>query len=793
MSANKMMVSWKTSLLALLAFAVGCNMMLIEIQMVNAKSAQSEVYAPLPQSANVYVDLRVGSSGNGSSSSPYQTVSEGVNAVADNGTVWIRRGVYAEPLTISKKLTLRADDNDPVLIAGVGPGDADGDALPDLWEVVGVDSNGDGRIDVNLPAMGADPKHKDIFVEIDYMVQPPSRPGAADGHSHEPMPSAIQLIVDSFKNAPVSNPDGRDGIHLHVDYGRNAPLTYGSAPTWGNLSRSEALGHQNFISTCNSAGSFQWNGFDAIRNTNFSSARIRVFHYSIWAHSLCTTLPGTSGISRGIGASDFIVSLGQWTNSVGNLNQQAGTFMHELGHNLELRHGGGGDTPEYKPNYLSVMNYSFQTDGLWVTSGVNRFDYSRFDLPDLRESSLDETAALGWPSNASHILGTRVRCPDGPDSGSTPDRKWIGINTIDWNCDSDTTDTNVQFDINQDGISNSVLTSFDDWAKISEAGFDSGGQIGPSGLGLGFVPVEPPSETPVDELTPDMAPSDPPPLPNQAPVAVDDTFTVAQGESTSLNVLTNDADSENDTLTITDVSTSTNGIVTTDGTLVSYTPNEGFSGIDSFTYTVSDGNGGTATAMVNLSITESEQPSMIVSVAGLNFTSTEGSNPTNQTITINNSGTGTLNWTASESIEWLTLSATSGTAPSDVVVSIDSSGLQTGDYTDEISITAGEQTEIVTVNLTINSAETPTQTLGDVNCDNRVSIADAVLIAQYLADLRSGNQGCPLPTGDALSMNLDGADVNADSRVSIADAVLIAQCLADIENVFCSGLTAVGR
>ena len=37
--------------------------------------------------------------------------------------------------------------------------------------------------------------------------------------------------------------------------------------------------------------------------------------------------------------------------------------MHELGHNLGLRHG-GDDLPNFKPNYLSVMNYSFQLTGL---------------------------------------------------------------------------------------------------------------------------------------------------------------------------------------------------------------------------------------------------------------------------------------------------------------------------------------------------------------------------------------------------------------------------------------------
>ena len=42
----------------------------------------------------------------------------------------------------------------------------------------------------------------------------------------------------------------------------------------------------------------------------------------------------------------------------GTPEQKVGTFIHELGHNLNLTHG-GSDHVNYKPNYIGIMNYWF--------------------------------------------------------------------------------------------------------------------------------------------------------------------------------------------------------------------------------------------------------------------------------------------------------------------------------------------------------------------------------------------------------------------------------------------------
>src|SRR5882757_9410354 len=94
----------------------------------------------------------------------------------------------------------KATTQAPALAAAPAATDTDGDSLPDSWETNGYDANGDGVVDVDLPAMGADPNKKDLFVEMDYMSGLLASTAALD------------RIVQVFAAAPVSNPDGSTGI-----------------------------------------------------------------------------------------------------------------------------------------------------------------------------------------------------------------------------------------------------------------------------------------------------------------------------------------------------------------------------------------------------------------------------------------------------------------------------------------------------------------------------------------------------------------------------------------------------
>lgn len=245
--------------------------------------------------------------------------------------------------------------------------DADGDGLLDKWEKNGVDSDNDGTTDLVLN--GADWQHKDIFVEVDYM------------QGRMPDPLALKDVENAFSRSPALNPDGTTGISLHV-----------------------LLDEQCFWNI----GTRVWVDFDAIKSNYFGTradrnspnkaaileARKQVSHYCLFVHQLefndtgSWTFDKASGVAE-LPGNDFMVSLGHAGG--GSRLEQASVFMHELGHNLNLCHGGRDDV-NYKPNYLSIMNYMFQFNYRYPNRPM---DYSRIELPALDESDLDEMEGVG--------------------------------------------------------------------------------------------------------------------------------------------------------------------------------------------------------------------------------------------------------------------------------------------------------------------------------------------------------------------------------------------------------------
>jgi len=93
---------------------------------------------------------------------------------------------------------------------------------------------------------------------------------------------------------------------------------------------------------------------------------------------------------------------------------------------------------------------------------------------------------------------------------------------------------------------------------------------------------------------------------NTAPTAVNDSnYSVAENSSANLlNVLVNDYDEDlpAQTLTIDSVSAAGNGTTSTDGSTISYTPNMGFSGPETFTYIITDGSAFSLAATVTVNV-----------------------------------------------------------------------------------------------------------------------------------------------------------------------------------------------
>jgi hypothetical protein len=383
--------------------------------------------------------------------------------------------------------------------------DTDLDGLNDVWETAGgVDLNGDGLItdsyhDVLLP--GADPNRPDIYLKYDYMV--------TSTHSHKPPDAAWDQMKAMFAN---------HGIALHV-----------LAPTSGIPEHAVSTLDTSPQTTC--AGS-DYVTSQQLRAQYFGNLR-PAYHYMIFAHdsttpndaslaehcpgdALCGAKPtaGATGVAEVFG-DDSIISFGFDVDNAEPVPIElwSSTMMHELGHNFGLGHGSLADPgnvlqeycSNYKPNFISVMNYDYQarlfpaiapgsitpitcvtdadcaapaitsgrcatantcfcTDDLGVGNNVcYRPDYAEDNLLNLNETQLDENVGVGGPSSLEDIVWYYYGAATlmGPSNGSP----------IDWNNDrliSDLTGCiGLQCpDINNNGSHVDIFDTTADWTQV---------------------------------------------------------------------------------------------------------------------------------------------------------------------------------------------------------------------------------------------------------------------------------------------------------------------------------------
>ena len=255
-------------------------------------------------------------------------------------------------------------------------GDEDGDGLLDPFELYGYDEDGDGTVDIGFPALGTNVCRPDVLVEYDWMA------------GQSPRVETLPRAVAAFDAAPVHtaplcvDDDGQSpepGINLIVDEGDVIDTERGI-----DCDRIVELG-----------------------DANLSELRRPFFFWSAWVHDINKVGGTTSGVSCG-GGPYFVTSLGNYSWSsrsrIGiygaiedEIRTEAGTFMHELGHQLGLPHG-GVDSVNFKPNHVSIMNYLYQFVGQVQASDTTQvtLDFSRGTLP-----TLDEDALIDTPLNAA--------------------------------------------------------------------------------------------------------------------------------------------------------------------------------------------------------------------------------------------------------------------------------------------------------------------------------------------------------------------------------------------------------
>ncbi|MFD0662708.1 CARDB domain-containing protein [Thermocatellispora tengchongensis] len=285
--------------------------------------------------------------------------------------------------------------------------DSDGDGLPDEWETKGIDYDKDGDVDFALHEEAVDPERKDVFVELDAMLCDRSDPATSFCRRPRTIsPEAVGRAQWEF---------AEQGIALHVDRDVDpvSEIRFLRFDTKGpgGLDDFDDLKIGYPERPCD--GTF---GTRADRESsnceNILGAKRLVYHYGILAHALADrgTTSGyaetgddsaatvADALRAGTalpGGNDFVITLGAWTDEMiarnGGLSAvQAGVFLHELGHNLGLQHG-GADPINCKPHYLSVMNYLYQFPANLSQRTPDFQDEERGTLNE--KGGLDETVA----------------------------------------------------------------------------------------------------------------------------------------------------------------------------------------------------------------------------------------------------------------------------------------------------------------------------------------------------------------------------------------------------------------
>ena len=269
--------------------------------------------------------------------------------------------------------------------------DSDQDGLYDHWETEGIDLDGTGSIDLDLPGMGADPFKRDVFLQIDWGMDRPTPLNF--GAVHRTAPLVIRQLAQFYAAAPALPNGISAGIQLHVDAGTGKDgaqqffsRNMGIGPLRGGKIVS-APGNQpidilyfGLPGTVNPAG-VNAVDFDSVKATNFwafhRGAREFAFIHIVWAdfhHAL-----GTNGGDNNANPIVGTVTAGD-TFVLKDANNPALGQVSFGGHGIKITSGtGAGQLRRISQSGLFGTTPGLNVEDAWTTIPDSTSQYIIFD------------------------------------------------------------------------------------------------------------------------------------------------------------------------------------------------------------------------------------------------------------------------------------------------------------------------------------------------------------------------------------------------------------------------------
>tara|TARA_B100001094_G_scaffold312781_1_gene349830 strand:+ start:9289 stop:11163 length:1875 start_codon:yes stop_codon:yes gene_type:complete len=349
--------------------------------------------------------------------------------------------------------------------------DTDQDGIPDCAEQM-------CRTYAGLPyyAWGARPGVQDIFLQASWMQE--------SSGLLEPRYAALEMIRNTF--AQYQPTSSTRAMRLHIDTGQLFSAVDAIDTDNFNLFSADSLIRVGdpvpFSQYTNLQPQDEENMVNALhyQEQYMDVRRESVFNYVLYAHQINPSNPHVTGIAYVGYYRTLIIALGGHLEHASFsqedhrlnyiVNMQASTTLHELGHIFNLWHG-GQDNENGKPNYISSMNYLY----MYGLPALMQAPDDRYRYHRCRESipiSQMSQSVLGEPHNfvIDYSYGRAGLLDEqnlDEDLGLAGDYMY----PFDFNCDGDSNDTSLAFDLNPRDMYQSSLSQvsdFNDWQEIQK-------------------------------------------------------------------------------------------------------------------------------------------------------------------------------------------------------------------------------------------------------------------------------------------------------------------------------------